>query len=322
MKLEDLNVGDILIPNGTFRGAVTKAVHENNIALVVTRIDAPHHFFVAIAVASSDKARVGEKMALHENDLACFNVHYSYIEYHMRKENKALYLKWSGDESFLGRIGEESPFTDDSGNELYVGDTVTITYGYHSWNNCVVVHNDTFGYFVMGIRSFCHNDCGVISKYAVQKDSSWTDRVVGERISQVGMRHTVEVTDENPFINHKPSKPKKDLYLRWRYGKKTSLGRIGDKTPYKLENGRNLFVGDVVSIKNDNMEEKGRLVVHDEDDGYYIMGISSACNSKTGEIKYFTVSLENSFSGIKNCGTFATTLHRNGIEVVDFNPEE
>lgn len=93
MKLEDLNVGDILIPNGRFRGVVTKAVHENNIALVVTRIDAPHHFFVAIAVVSSDKARVGEKIALHENDLACFNVHYTYVEYHLRNENKALYLK-------------------------------------------------------------------------------------------------------------------------------------------------------------------------------------------------------------------------------------
>lgn len=115
---------------------------------------------------------------------------------------------------------------------------------------------------------------------------------------------------------------KKDLYLRWGYGKKTSLGRVGDKTPYKLENGRNLFVGDVVSIKNDYMEEKECLVVYDEDDGYYVMGISSVCNSKTGEIKNFTVSLEKSFSGIKNGDTFATPLHRNGIEVVDFNPEE
>lgn len=115
---------------------------------------------------------------------------------------------------------------------------------------------------------------------------------------------------------------KKDLYLRWGYGKKTSLGRVGDKTPYKLENGRNLFVGDAVSIKNDNMEEKGCLVVHDEDDGYYVMGISAACNSKTGEIKNFTVSLEKSFSGIKNGDTLATPLHRNGIEVVDFIPEE
>lgn len=128
--------------------------------------------------------------------------------------------------------------------------------------------------------------------------------------------------NDSLFLWSKPSKPKKDLYLRWAYGKKTSLGKVGDKTPYKLENGRNLFVGDVVSIKNDNMEEKGCLVVHDEDDGYYVMGISSVCNSKTGKIKYFTVSLENSFSEVKNGDTFVTPLHRNGIEVVDFIPEE
>lgn len=197
MKLEDLNVGDILIPNGTFRGVVTKAVHENNIALVVTRIDAPHHFIVAIAVASSDKARVGEKMALHENDLTCFNVHYTHLEYYMRKENKALYLKWADDESFLGRIGEESPFTDDSGNALYVGDTVTVTHNSHFWNNCVVAH-DTFGYFVMGIKNCCHNDYGVISKFGVQKDSSWTDRFVGERLRHVGVRRPIEVVDFIP----------------------------------------------------------------------------------------------------------------------------
>ena len=120
----------------------------------------------------------------------------------------------------------------------------------------------------------------------------------------------------------KPIEPKKDLYLRWGHGKKTSLGRVGDKTPYKLENGRNLFVGDVVSIKNDYMEEKGCLVVYDEEDGYYIMGIAASCNSKTGEINNFTVSLEKSFSGIKNGDTFASPLRRNVIEVVDFNPEE
>lgn len=128
--------------------------------------------------------------------------------------------------------------------------------------------------------------------------------------------------NDNLFLNHNPEKFKKDLYLRWGYGKKTSLGRVGDKTPYKLENGRNLFVGDVVSVKNDYMEEKECLVVYDEDDGYYVMGISSVCNSKTGEIKNFTVSLEKSFSVIKNGDTFATPLHRKGIEVVDFIPEE
>lgn len=128
--------------------------------------------------------------------------------------------------------------------------------------------------------------------------------------------------NENLFLNHKPSKPKKDLYLRWAFGKKTSLGKVGVKTPYKLENGRNLFIGDVVSIKNDDMEEKDCLVVYDEDGGYYIMGIASECNSNTGEIKNFTVSLKKSFSGIKNGYTFAISCYPNGIEVVDFPPTE
>lgn len=120
----------------------------------------------------------------------------------------------------------------------------------------------------------------------------------------------------------KPIEPKKDLYIRWRFGKKTSLGRVGVKTPYKLENGRNLFVGDVVSVKNDYLGKKDCIVAHDEEDGYYVMGISSACNSKTGEIKDFTVSLEKSFSDIKNGDTFATACFPNGIEVVDFPPTE
>lgn len=128
--------------------------------------------------------------------------------------------------------------------------------------------------------------------------------------------------NDNLFLRNKPAKPQKDLYLRWAYDNKASLGKVGVKTPYKLENGRNLFVGDIVSIKNDYMEEKGCLVVYDEEYGYYVMGISIACNSKTGEIKNFTVSLEKSFSEIKNGDTFETPLHRKGIEVVDFIPEE
>lgn len=101
---------------------------------------------------------------------------------------------------------------------------------------------------------------------------------------------------------------KKDLYIRWGIGKKPSLGKVGVKTPYKLENGRNLFVGDVVSIKNDYIEKKDCLVVYDEDDGYYVMGIASGCNSKTGEIKDFTVSLEKSFSDIKKWRHFCDCL--------------
>lgn len=120
----------------------------------------------------------------------------------------------------------------------------------------------------------------------------------------------------------KPTELQKDLYLRWAFGKKTSLGRIGDKTPYKIENGRNLFVGDIVKISREGMEYGGCLVVHDITDGYYIMGIASDCNSKTGEIKNFTVSLEKSFYDIKNGDTFASAWYPDGIEVVDFPPEE
>lgn len=120
----------------------------------------------------------------------------------------------------------------------------------------------------------------------------------------------------------KPTEPKKDLYLRWGFGKKTSLGNIGDKSPYKLENGSNLFVGDIVKISREGREYGGCLVVHDKTYGYYIMGIAANCNSKTGEIKDFTVSLENSFSVIKNGDTFATASSPDGIEVVDFIPEE
>lgn len=125
-----------------------------------------------------------------------------------------------------------------------------------------------------------------------------------------------------PAVSSNPTATSKGIYLRWAFGKKTSLGRVGDKTPYKLENGRNLFVGDVVSIKNDYLEKKDCLVVHDEDDGYYVMGIASDCNSKTGEIKNFAVSLEKSFSSIKNGDTFATAWLTNAIEVVDFLPTE
>lgn len=154
---------------------------------------------------------------------------------------------------------------------------------------------------------------------------------IGTAIGEVRHISTRSISEYNmlfqiliapPAVRSNPTATSKDLHLRWAYGKKTSLGKVGVKTPYKLENGRNLFVGDVVSIKNEYMEEKDCLVVYDEDDGYYVMGISGDCNSKTGEIKNFTVSLEKSFSEIKNGDTFATPLDRNGIEVVDFYPEE
>lgn len=115
---------------------------------------------------------------------------------------------------------------------------------------------------------------------------------------------------------------KKDLYLRWTFGEKTSLGKIGDKTPYKLENGRNLFVGDIVKISREGKEYCGCLVVHDMTDGYYIMGIAADCNDRKGEITRWNVTLESCFDNRVNGGTFTAGSSSNCIEVVDFFPEE
>ena len=115
---------------------------------------------------------------------------------------------------------------------------------------------------------------------------------------------------------------KKDLWIRWFFGKKTSLGKIGDKTPYKLENGRNLFVGDIVKISREGKEHGGCLVVHDKDDGYYIMGISADCNDRKCEIKRWNVTLESGFYNRLKGDTYTCGYHFDCIEVVDFNPEE
>lgn len=128
--------------------------------------------------------------------------------------------------------------------------------------------------------------------------------------------------NDNLFLKHNPEKSKKYLYLRWALGEKTSLGRIGDKTPYKLENGRNLFVGDVVKISREGKEHGGCLVVHDKEDGYYIMGIAADCNDRKCKIKRWNVTLESGFDNRLKGDTYTSGFLFDSIEVVDFIPEE
>lgn len=132
----------------------------------------------------------------------------------------------------------------------------------------------------------------------------------------------VQPQNNNPFLHHKPAEPKKDLFLRWSFGKKTSLGKVGDKTPYKLENGRNLFVGDIVKIRKEGEEHCGCTVVRDRTCGYIIMGIAASCNDRTGNIDDWDVSLESGF--YNRCkGNITDAGYGNfDIEVVDFPPEE
>lgn len=132
----------------------------------------------------------------------------------------------------------------------------------------------------------------------------------------------IQPTKDSLFLQHKPAEPKKDLYLRWGFGEKTSLGKIGDKTPYKLENGRNLFVGDIVKISREGKEYGGCPVVHDITDGYYIMGIAADCNDRKCEIKHWNVTLESGFYNRLKDDTYNAGHRIAGIEVVDFNPEE
>lgn len=125
-----------------------------------------------------------------------------------------------------------------------------------------------------------------------------------------------------PAVASNTTAPSKDLYLRWGFGRNTSLGKIGDKTPYKLENGRILVVGDIVKISREGKECGGCLVVHDSTDGYYIMGIAADCNDRKGEIKHWNVTLESGFYNRLKGDTYTVGIRSSGIEVVDFKPEE
>ena len=132
----------------------------------------------------------------------------------------------------------------------------------------------------------------------------------------------VQPQNNSLFLQHKPAEPKKDLYLRWTFGKKTCLGKVGDKTPYKLENGRNLFVGDIVKISKAGEEHCGCTVVRDRTFGYVIMGIAASCNDRTGNIDDWNVSLESPFYSRRK-GNIADAGYGNfDIEVVDSLPEE
>lgn len=132
----------------------------------------------------------------------------------------------------------------------------------------------------------------------------------------------VQPQNNSPFLQHETVAPKKDLYLRWLIARKTSLGKIGDKTPYKLENGRNLIVGDIVKISREGEEHGGCLVVHDKTDGYYIMGIAGDCHDRKCEITRWNVTLESGFYNRLKGDTYTAGFRTADIEVVDFLPEE
>lgn len=131
-----------------------------------------------------------------------------------------------------------------------------------------------------------------------------------------------QILIEPPAVRSNPTAHSKYLYLRWAFGEKTSLGKIGDKTPYKLENGRRLIVGDIVKISREGDEHSGCLVAHDRVNGYFIMGIAGYCNDSIGEISGWDVTLESGFYNRLKGDTFNLDFDSPQIEVVDCPSEE
>ena len=82
-------------------------------------------------------------------------------------------------------------------------------------------------------------------------------------------------------------------------------GTVGNPTRYKDINGRPLFVGDIVEIKNAPISPL-HFVCEDED-GAFISGIKNSCNSKLGVIYSWTVRLVTPFTEVKD-GTEAGSL--------------
>ena len=74
-------------------------------------------------------------------------------------------------------------------------------------------------------------------------------------------------------------------------------GEIGRPTKYKDINGRPLFVGDIVEVEN--IISRKQFVCED-DDGAFICGIKKSCDTKTGTIRNWKITLATPFTEVKD----------------------
>lgn len=75
-------------------------------------------------------------------------------------------------------------------------------------------------------------------------------------------------------------------------------GTVGHPTRYKDINGRRLFVGDIVEIKNAPIA--AIQFVCEDYDGAFICGIKNACDPKTGNIRDWKITLVTPFTEVKD----------------------
>ena len=74
-------------------------------------------------------------------------------------------------------------------------------------------------------------------------------------------------------------------------------GEIGRPTKYKDINGRQLFVGDIVEVENAFFPLH---FVCEDDDGAFICGIKESCDTKTGTIRNWKITLVTPFTEVKD----------------------
>ena len=312
MKFEDLSIGAVIMHTDRKENHA----HTGEMWLVTkfsfSKVE-------VICLNSSDPYRVGETGLILLKALPHYDLITTWCVLPATKPaepKKDLWLRWSiANKTTLGKVGERTPYSDENGDYLCIGDTVKVKRGFLEFSDCLVVWDEKDDYYIMGIASDCDSRTGSTDDWELFKERSYTYLKNGDTSN----KSSVEVVDFPPKgVGFAP----KDLYLRWTFGKKTFLGKVGDKTPYKLKNGRNLFVGDIVKISKAGEEHCGCPVVRDRTFGYVIMGIVESCNDRTGNIDDWNVSLESPFCNRRK-GSIADAGYGNfGVEVVDFLPEE
>lgn len=114
------------------------------------------------------------------------------------------HLRYTGLGGSLGDLGTPSPFKDEEGRELYVGDVVEISRkeGTNDVKHLTFVCLDKDRFFVMGIHDYCNSDAGVIDeKWRVRKVRNHTAVLDGEEYNFAVCVRSSSSTEKNQSPN-------------------------------------------------------------------------------------------------------------------------
>jgi hypothetical protein len=114
------------------------------------------------------------------------------------------HLRYTGLGISLGGLGTTSPFKDEEGRELYVGDVVEISRkeGTNDVKHLTFVCLDKDRFFVMGIQDCCNSDAGVIDEmWRVRKVRNHTAVLDGEEHNFAVCVRSSSSTEKNQSPN-------------------------------------------------------------------------------------------------------------------------